>query len=193
MQRRRCWPIMSEFMNKRIAYLLMGLLFASPCAMALKSTPGTEMDFSGTLVDEPCTVDPADTDIHLDFGTIIQTYLYLNTRTHSQPFTIHLQNCDIDGWTGDATVNTRFEGSESTELPGYLATSDASMGVAIGIEEKNGTFLGLGKNSSPQKLADGSVALTFQAYVEGEPTALKNQSITLGDFSATATFFLEYQ
>ncbi|HEJ0318282.1 TPA: type 1 fimbrial protein [Klebsiella aerogenes] len=172
--------------------LIAGLVLASPYALALKATPGTEMDFSGTLVDEPCTVDPADTDIQLDFGTVINTYLYLNTRTHSQPFTIHLENCDIDGWTGEGGVTTRFEGTESTELPGYLAFSDPTMGAAIGIEESDGTFLGLGKNSASRQLHDGSVALTFQAFVEGEPTALKNQSITLGNFSATATFFLEY-
>lgn len=179
--------------NLRIIFLTAGLLLVPTYALALmKSTPGTEMNFSGTLVDEPCTVDPADTEIQLDFGTVINTYLYLNTRTHSQPFIIHLQDCNIDGWTGEGGVTTRFEGTQSVELPGYLAMSDATIGAAIGIEEGDGTFLELGKNSASHQLNNGSVALTFQAFVQGEPTALQNQSITLGNFSATATFFLEY-
>lgn len=193
MLQRLCWQIMSDAMMKLCTFcLLAGLLLTPVGAQALKTTAGTEMDFSGTLVDEPCTVDPADTDIQLDFGTVIDTYLYLNTRTNSQPFTIHLENCDIDGWTGEGGVITRFEGTQSAELPGYLAFSDSTMGAAIGIEEADGTFLGLGKNSAPHQLNDGSVALTFQAFVQGEPTALEKKSIALGSFSATATFFLEY-
>ena len=184
-------------MIRKNAHPLMTVIFGlsivvSTPAFALKTTSGTEMQFSGTLVDEPCTVDPNDTDIQLDFGTIVDKYLYKNTRTHSQPFTIHLLDCNIDGWGGDGTVTARFEGSESLSLPGFLAFSEPTMGAAIGIEESDGTFLGLNKNSIPVKLADGSVALNYQAFVQGEPDALKNESLTLGDFSATTTFFLEY-
>lgn len=53
------------------------------------------LHFDGTLVAEPCELDPNTTDITLDFGTVIDKYLYLNTRTHSQPFAINLIECDI--------------------------------------------------------------------------------------------------
>lgn len=153
---------------------------------------GMEMDFKGTLVNEPCTVDPNDTDIQLDFGTIIDEYLYLNTRTHSQPFTIHLQDCDIDNWPGEGTVTVHFDGAEDAALPGYLAMSDTTIGAAVGLEQGDGTFLPLRKTSAPIQLSDGSVALNFKAFVEGEPQAITNKTIKLGDFSATATFFLDY-
>lgn len=187
---------MSFVMNKSMYTLpVLGfslLFFLSPDVWAINATTGTDMEFSGTLVDEPCTVAPGDTDIQLDFGTIVDKYLYTNIRTNSQPFTIHLQDCNIDNWGGTGTVSARFEGAESAALPGYLAFSDPTMGAAIGIEEADGTFLGLNKNSEPQQLADGSVALTYKAFIQGEPEVLKNESLTLGDFSATATFFLEY-
>ncbi len=164
----------------------------SPAAWAVQSTTGTELDFSGTLVDEPCTVAVDDTDIQLDFGSIIDKGLYDENRSPIQPFTIHLVDCNIDEWGGSGDVTTRFEGTQSVELPGYLALNDASMGVAIGINEADGSFLGLGKNSQPQKLADGSLELNYEAFVQVEPTAQEKQSIALGSFSATATFFLEY-
>lgn len=45
---------------------------------------------SGTLVGGPCTLQDADMDIKLDFGTVIEKYLYQYQRTQSQPFSIHL-------------------------------------------------------------------------------------------------------
>lgn len=171
---------------------LSGLLLVIMTAAQATDNVGMKMNFHGTLVDEPCNVSPDDTDIHLDFGTIVDEYLYLNTRTHSQPFTIHLIDCDIDTWPGDGTVTVRFEGAEDIVLPGYLAMSDTSIGAAVGIEEGDGTFLGLGKVSSPIQLADGTVGLNFRAFVEGEPQAIQSRTIKLGDFSATATFFLDY-
>lgn len=150
---------------------------------------GTDMNFYGTLVDTPCTVSPDDTNIQLDFSEIIDKYLYLNTRTHSRPFTIHLLDCNI---IGGETVITRFEGTESSELSGYLAMNDNTIGAAVGIEAEDGRFLGLNKDSRPVTLSDGSVALNFKAFVEGEPSAIRNKNIMTGNFSATATFYLDY-
>ncbi|SQI34326.1 Uncharacterised protein [Serratia plymuthica] len=40
--------------------------------------------------------DPAgDETVVLDFDTVIDKYLYLNTRTHGQPFELHLAQCDL--------------------------------------------------------------------------------------------------
>lgn len=57
------------------------------------------LNFDGTLVAEPCTLDPDTTNITLDFGILVDKYLYINTRTHSKPFSIRLLECDltIDG------------------------------------------------------------------------------------------------
>ncbi|MEZ2604126.1 fimbrial protein [Kluyvera intermedia] len=150
------------------------------------------MQFSGALIDEPCVVAPDDTSIKLDFHTIVETYLYFNERTSSQFFTIHLQNCSIKDWPGEGTVIVHFEGSENTALPGYLATANEESGIAIGIENEGGVFLGLGKDSAPIKLDNGDVALTFGAFIKAEPEAVQNKTIALGDFSATATFFLDF-
>jgi type 1 fimbria pilin len=175
----------------RIAVILMLILSRSVSATG---TDGTKMNFHGTLVDEPCTISPADTDIKLDFGTINDKDLYANNRTNSMPFVIHLEDCNIDGLPDGANVVVHFEGAEDTKMnqSGYLSMSDTTIGAAIGIEEEDGTFLGLHKNSAPVKLVDGSITLNFKAFVEGEPIALSSKTIKLGDFSATSTFILDY-
>lgn len=179
---------MKRTIRYSIALILKLLLFSSVAHAGV--TPDTEMQFYGTLVADPCTVAPEDTDITLEFDEIIDKYLYLNTRTHSRPFTIHLIDCDVEG---SETVTTHFGGVESATLPGYLAMTDTSTGAAVGITEADDTFLGLNKDSRPIVLSDGSISLNFKAFIEGEPAAIKNETIKLGEFSATATFYLEYQ
>ncbi|MGG7779868.1 fimbrial protein [Klebsiella aerogenes] len=176
-------------MNKVLWCILLSTQFVITPVGYSATTPGTELQFSGTLVADPCTVAPDDENIDVEITDIIDKYLYINTRTHSKPFSIHLQDCDVE--TGE-TVVTRFEGTESTELPGYLAMTDASIGAAVGIEESDGTFLGINKNSRAVQLSDGSVGVNFKAFVEGEPEAIKNKTVKLGEFTAVATFFLVY-
>lgn len=44
------------------------------------------MYLQGALVAEPCVIPLSDEEITLDFGTIIDKYLYLNTRTFLMPY-----------------------------------------------------------------------------------------------------------
>lgn len=81
------------------------------------------MRFHGTLVAEPCVIPPGEEEIQLDFGTIVDKYLYLNIRTHSQSFALHLAECDLS--LGN-TVSITFSGTENAKLPGLLALDGGS-------------------------------------------------------------------
>lgn len=156
----------------------------------VRAASDNNLHFDGTLVADPCELDPKTTDIVLDFGTVIDKYLYLNTRTHSQPFTINLIECDIS--MGKAVMMS-FKGLESPELPGLLAlTGGAATGIAIGMELADGTPLPFNKPTPAFDLNDGTTRITLQGYVQGEPTALQNRQIGRGEFTATATFELDY-
>ncbi|CAK7012335.1 type 1 fimbrial protein [Providencia rettgeri] len=150
--------------------------------------------FDGTLVEDACEVYPGDENIELDFGTVIDEYLYLNTRTNSQPFTIRLINCDL---VLGKEVQVTFTGNESTTLPGLLALNNVShaKGIAVGLESANGTPIKLNKMKGHiQGLHSGNGNnLNFKAYIQGEPKALQEKNIILGDFVATTTFTLEYE
>jgi len=156
------------------------------------AAPEDNMKFSGTLVAEPCVIPAGEENIPLDFGSVIEKYLYANQRSKSQPFTIHLAECDP---AVASTVSVTFSGTEDTNLPGFLALDPGSSaaGVAIGLETESGEALPLNQRSAVSELVSGDNFLNWEAYVQGEPDALSGKSITSGEFMATATFSLDYE
>lgn len=146
----------------------------------------------GALVAEPCVIPPGDEEITLDFGTIIDKYLYLNTRTLGQVFEIHLEECDL---TLGKTVSVTFTGTENQALSGLLAIDGGSeaTGIAIGLETPSAEPLPLNTQGDKSLLQDGGNIIALRAYVQGEPDAIADKTIGRGAFSAVATFNLEYE
>ncbi|CAI1914829.1 TPA: fimbrial protein [Serratia fonticola] len=169
--------------------LALALIVVPPVTQAADDN---NVHLHGALVAEPCVIPPGDEEITLDFGTIIDKYLYLNTRTLGQAFEIHLEECDL---TLGKTVSVRFSGTESSALPGLLALdgSSGATGIAIGLETPSAQPLPLNQASDKLLLQAGSTNIALKAYVQGEPDALRNQRIERGPFSAVATFNLEYE
>ena len=170
------------------------LLLTALC-MTLTVKSGTSraetMRLYGALVAEPCTLAPGDENIVLEFGTVIEKYLYLNQRTHGKAFQLHLTGCDVQSGSG---VSLTFSGPPNTALPGLLALDGSSQagGIAIGMETPEGKALPFNKAGPLYPLVPGDNVLMLQAYVQGEPEALANEGIRRGAFSAVATFNLAY-
>ncbi|MEE4412063.1 MULTISPECIES: fimbrial protein [unclassified Serratia (in: enterobacteria)] len=180
-------------MNKAMCTLLIGLNLGGLLNTALAAaTPDVSVLYRGNLVAEPCTLLPEDENILLDFGTVIDKYLYLNGRTNGKAFQLHLIDCDI---SLGKTLKMTFNGPESAVLPGLLALDGGSQatGVAIGMETAEGQLLPLNKQTGAYPLTDGNNVISLQAYVRGEPEAIKNKAIGRGAFTAIATFVLDYE
>lgn len=151
------------------------------------------MSFKGTVRDDmPCVIPPGEEHVDLDFGSVIDRYLYTNQRTSGKKIEIHLQECDL---SLAKTVSLTFSGQASQALPGLLALSPASQvtGVAIGMETVTGEKIHLNKTTSKYELLAGGNVLRLQAYIQAEPLALANKTIGYGVFSAVMTFSLEYE
>jgi type 1 fimbria pilin len=175
-------------MSKRLKWMLA--LMAGLCAQGLSAADN--MLFHGALVAEPCTLKSGDEDVNLDFGTVIDKYLYTHGRTPAKSFSLTLQDCDL---SLGKTVKVTFSGNSSMELPELLALDGGSQanGIALGLETATGQPVILNKPSQGIALNGGSTSLVWQVYVQGEPTALAKKSIGLGEFSAVATFGLAYE
>ncbi|AGP43368.1 type 1 fimbrial protein [Serratia plymuthica] len=173
--------------NKMTWCATAALLLCSQLSLAAEN-----MRLHGALVAEPCVIPPGDETVVLDFDTVIDKYLYLNTRTPGQPFELHLAQCDL---SLGKTVRVTFSGNESAALPGLLALNGGSQasGIAIGMETAQGESLPINQQGKAQALVSGANILTAQAYVQGEPDALKHKAIERGPFSAVVTFSLEYE
>lgn len=165
--------------------LLAGCTVINAGAMATESN----LSFSGTLVSEPCDLDPNTTNITVDFESVIEKSVYMYTRTGNTLFNITLLDCDT---SISAKVVMTFKGSESSSLPGLLAVTGTASGIAVGIELPDGTQLPVNHPASSMTLNRGTNSFVLEAYVEGEPDAIRNQTITPGDFTGIATFELTY-
>lgn len=169
------------------AVVLFLALFSSAPIMALE-----KVQFSGNLVTEPCVIPVGEESITLDFGTVIAKSLYTNQRSLSQPFSIHLAQCDQ---SIASTVSVTFHGAKSASLPGLLAldTDSSAAGISIGIEQENGELQPLDQASTAITLLSGDNLLKWRAFVQGNPKAIAKENITPGEFNATAIFKLSYQ
>lgn len=173
---------------KKILLLLCILASTAMSAKAMEDN----VHFSGALIAEPCIIPDTDTDIHLDFGSIINKALYQYARTPSVAFSIHLTECNTSLAN---TVNVTFTGTEQQALPGYLSLDSGSTakGVVIGIESSDGVLIPLNKSSPTYQISDEENALNFNAFVQILPDAARDHSLVEGGFTAISTFVLSYQ
>lgn len=149
------------------------------------------LSFKGNLVEEACTIRPGDEAITLELWDVTSKHLYINTRTQGKGFKVHLEDCDT---TVGNTVTITLGGRENAALPGLFALDVASgaSGIGLGIETPNNKPLPLNTASDEQVLSDGSNVIELKAYVQGEPEAIRDQTIGHGRFTVTSTFTLDY-
>lgn len=150
------------------------------------------LSFKGALVAEPCVIAEDSQESAVDFGNIVDKYLYLNGESPKIKFTLKLDECDLDL---ASLASITFSGNESPVLSGYLQPDSGSQakGIAIGIAQTNGTLLPLNHKGNTFHLESGKNMLELQAYIKAEPDAITNRGITQGVFSATATFSFSYE
>lgn len=150
-----------------------------------------EMRFSGTLVEEPCSLATEDTAIEIDFGNIVNKQLYSHQRTLGNPFTLHLMDCDLS--LGDA-FSIIFSGIEDIEQPGLimLDPSSGAKGVAIGIESSQGELIPVNISSPWQALKAGNNAINFQSYISASNESLIDRRIVSGSIFAIVHLSINY-
>jgi len=170
-------------------------MLASVQAFAAEKQVSADVDFTGTLVAEPCVVSPGpDGDnVVVDFGTIPDKTFYsiYGRRTGLQSFHILLTECDT---TLSKEVKVTFTGTEDAEQPGLLAVSSSSgvKHVAIGLQTHTGDDLPFNKQTQGYTLYDGNTQLNFKAYMQASDEGVANHSVGRGAFEAVSTFELEY-
>ena len=179
-------------MKKRV---IIALLLASTHSFNVNARENNVL-ITGNLVEEPCSLAPASSDIPLDFGTVVAKYFQSTNRTPGIRFNIELIDCDIS--LGNGAMVT-FTGLESV-LPGLLA-SDVGVenGLAFGIEtvpdaegQTNSQLIPINQPSPLFTLSDGQSVITLQGFIQAEPDAIANNNVKPGPFSATATFKVDY-
>ncbi|MBB6117913.1 type 1 fimbria pilin [Rahnella inusitata] len=182
----------NRYVDWLINFSVLTLLFTALVSTPRLAAGETNVHLYGALVAEPCVIPPGEEEIQLDFRSITDKYLYLNTRTQGDSFSIHLAECDL---SRIKTVKVTFLGMESSALPGLLAIDRGSQasGIAIGLETQQAKLVRINQASDSYQLQKGDNRLVMKAFVQGEPDAIRSKRIGRGPFSAVATFRLEYE
>ncbi|EOZ9390974.1 fimbrial protein [Enterobacter cancerogenus] len=174
--------------------LLLTTLSHAGILRAATELLGGDVRFHGTVVALPCSIVPGSDNLVVDFKQASVKDLYLNTKTRITPFTIHLDNCSTGVFN---TVSVIFSGPEDSKLPDHLVITPggqgSASGVGIGLEEMDGTEVKLNRPTTPQSIQSSTMDLNYKAYLQGEPDAVNNKTISFGNFTASATFTLNYQ
>lgn len=173
------------------AWPCAGLVLLLTLGLMPQGHAADNLRFQGNLVEEACTIRPGDEAITLELWDVTSKHLYINTRTQGRGFKLHLENCDT---TIGNTVTIMFGGRENAELPGLFALDGGSgaSGVGIGLETPSNKPLPLNTVSDEHRLSNGSNVIELKAYVQGEPRAIRDQTIGHGAYRVTSTFTLDY-
>jgi type 1 fimbria pilin len=186
---------MNSMTSRKKVVLPVGISFAALLTMLLTSSlvrSADNLQFKGTLISEPCVVTADSQELSVNFGSVVDKFLYANGQSPAQTFTFHLAECNTDVASNAAIT---LQGTESSVLPGYLKldASSTATGVAIGIEQTDGERVAINKAAEKFRISSGDNQLTLKAYVKGEPDAIAKNTIQAGEFSATATFSFAYE
>lgn len=175
-------------MGKRILCVLL---------LCLSGRVAADMAFTGNLLDRPCQLDPTSATQDVVFmQTALPQFHNAPGRGPAKNFAIKLLNCRAESI--GKVVKVVFSGEAEQGLPGALKVAGVNTGkLAIQLIDADGqTPLALGdahRAGNGDVISAEAVTLNFSAYVQATPEALTARSVTAGDYSAIATFEINYQ
>ncbi|AMO81599.1 fimbrial protein [Obesumbacterium proteus] len=173
---------------------VLATLTFSSAVEAAGELVGGAMTFKGVVVALPCSIAPGSEKVPVDFGEISTKSLYATGKTTPIAFSIVLEDCNPSVFD---SVTVTFDGDRNSNMTDRLAIKSVApsgaSGVGIGLEESDGSPIRLNTPTNATAITDTVMQLNFQAFVEGEPQALANGTLTTGAFTATANYTLNYQ
>lgn len=177
---------------RSLSLLSTAALMLSTYSLGAQAANSNEIQYSGTLIALPCTVEPKFENFLVEMGEVNSKQLYLHGRTNGVQFEFELKDCDtsLGNWiTASFTGNSNEQG-----LLKFDPISEAS-GAAIGIETISGVLLPINPAQPypSQAIKEGATTIKLRAYVQGDSESVASQSITPGYFVATMTYTLGYE
>lgn len=156
-------------------------------ALVLPAQADTDIEFTGTLVADPCQVAMDDEEQQVEFGNIARRAFLNHDSTAPKTFTVRLVECDPSVAT---TVSVTFLGDGNNEaMPGTFATTGEAKGIAIRLRDSEGHTVVPNKPLAATNVQEGETVLAWQAEV----TATAMHEVTEGEFFSTVTFSLAYE
>ncbi|NTY86590.1 type 1 fimbrial protein [Serratia fonticola] len=175
-------------LNQLVMALGLGVAMIAGGANAADDQGHGSVNFEGSIIDAPCSIDPDTIDQTVNLGQVSNVALQADNNTGTsipKTFQIRLEGCNLS--TAE-TVLTTFRGAEGAN--GLLGITGTAKGASIAITDGTGKLIELGQASKPQGIGNGSNTLQFSAYLQGDGASA---TIVPGNFTSVADFTLAYQ
>ncbi|MBN6028875.1 fimbrial protein [Pantoea ananatis] len=172
----------SKCIQALILVLLVTLILL---CLTLSVRAETDVEFSGTLIAEPCQIDSDSEDMTIEFGAIAAKTFIDHTESAPKRFSFRLRECDP---AISSQVIITFNGNSSSQNADYFAVNGVSENIALKIVDATGKIAKPGKKQEKRDLEKGDAEFQWQANV----VRTSGDEITFGDFYSTVNIALEY-
>lgn len=170
-----------------LALVMSGL---SAGAMAAASTSNGNVNFTGHIVDTPCTVSSESANLAVDLNEVkASVFTQAKDKSVDKDFQIDLLNCSTSTLktASVAFVSGAHDSNDSTLLA-VSGPSPVATGVGIEITNNDGTAIPMGTASSDFGLVDGANSLYFKAHYKST-----TGTVTAGSANASTDFQITYK
>lgn len=170
--------------------VLSATLYTTPL-LAAQQELSVSAKFSGTLIENmtPCTLHPGDEILVFPLAQVSLSALKVSPEGSRQPFSIRLENCDLDP-ESTGLIEVYLTGQSDSNGMLQLDAGSAAAGVVIGFETLYGQPMPLNAATSALKLPldAGEIVIQMQAYLK----AVNSASLKPGEFTATLNYIINY-
>lgn len=150
---------------------------------------GGQIDFTGKIIDAPCTVAPESTEIPVNMGQVSSKILANGGNSQTETFEIKLLDCPTDR---QHSVKIKFGGTANAIESTLFGLLGSAKGAGIALVDSSGKQIAPEEMSNVSSLSGGTNVLRFGAYLKGTPGASNNVAVVPGDFNTVVNFSLMY-
>lgn len=167
---------------------------------AAASQGAGHIDFVGSIIDAPCSIDPSSGSQEVDLGQVAQKQLADGGKSYPQKFEIKLMGCELN--EGASAVSLTFGGSPADDSNQLLGITGTASGAGVAMTDASSKIITLGEATDARELIEGTNIITMSAYLQGLTTddvegggdgTRAAVPIVPGDFYASTDFTLSYE
>lgn len=150
------------------------------------STDSTNVTFTGSITETPCSLDSGSQNQEVKLGHIAAHELENKGQSSPVNFQFNLKDCDV---TTQKNVSVTFTGAADGLDSSLLALGGGqAQGAGIAIAYGD-SLVNLGEATAQQALAKGSNTLQFAAFLKGDGAS----AVVPGDFNSVSNVTFTYQ
>jgi len=185
--------------NKRLAPLaLLGAFALSGSCAAFAAGGDGAVNFSGSVVDQTCTIDASAKTLTIDFGTAsLATFNADGGSSEQKTINIDLKSCPASVTSATVTFTGRQATSGSSSYLAIASDEGAATNVAIQFADATGTTpIDLNTASAAMPIVEGDNTLRYTAILSNPTLSDPNTTgslATAGTINATAQYSINYQ